>query len=240
MLLAPWKGRSQPLSERDALSSSTLPSRCQPVPSFSPPNSHLNWSGSTDSCWSFQRCEVGGKKMRNPAAVLTSQRSIFHDLYIARASKTDKRVCVWVCVLMCERMSECAWAQDLPTQTLPPNPVAPPLTPLWKKHPHWTERLHPHFFQESSIQSPQKTPPYLLVSPLPPPPKWAAWSRWGPPQRGGGQPVLQGAPHWHRQMSEGVQDEQNKKKRNKEKRQKKHKYNPCSMEEDCVVFKDYF
>ncbi|KAG7230935.1 hypothetical protein INR49_024963 [Caranx melampygus] len=31
------KGRSQALSERDVLSSSTLPSRCQPVPTFCPP-----------------------------------------------------------------------------------------------------------------------------------------------------------------------------------------------------------
>lgn len=69
----------------------------------------------------------------------------------------------------------------------------------------------PDFFQ--NIQSP-KAPPHCL----PPPPLIELHAPAGPPQRTGGQPVLQGAPHWQlplwQRRTEKVRVEQKNRNKN--------------------------
>lgn len=98
--------------------------------------------------------DVKEKSTGSPIAVPTAPSSICHDLYIARASKTDN-----VCVFVGENERMCLCSRSACTDPLSSlsSPVAPPSLPsppLWKKHPHQTKSLHPDFFRRSNPKKP--------------------------------------------------------------------------------------
>lgn len=101
------KGRSQALSEECAFFFSSA-MKMSASPLYLPTHQLLilSLTGLDPAADLFN--DVNEMSKRSPVAVLAAQSSICHDLYIARASKTDKRV------VFCVRVSVCACAQHLP------------------------------------------------------------------------------------------------------------------------------
>lgn len=106
--------------------------------------------------------DVREKSTRSPIAVPTAQSSICHDLYIVRASKTDKCVFLWV------RTSARACARDPPTSTpllslQPTYPTFPP-SPCYGRNTHI--RLKVYTLISSTKPTPSSLTCWFLFPPL--------------------------------------------------------------------------
>lgn len=131
------KRESKALLERDVLSSS-LPTILLLIPSF---NLFGSSHGPLTAADLFH--DVRKKLTRSLVAALTTNSTICHDLYIARASKTDK------CVFDGENERKCLCSKSADTD---PSPLF-----------HLTKGLHPDFFHKSN----PKKPVLPVWSPLP-------------------------------------------------------------------------